>query len=196
MLVTVPKVPSFRFPSGWLNWAVLKRLKESPLNCIRKRSAKVLLKLKSITFVAAPVNGFLGESPGAMGVPEASVAAHRRACGNLVSGPIFVNGRGNPISLDALYWRQIRDILKKAGLQWKGWHGFRRGLASNLNRLGVDDSVVQAILRHSNVAVTQRCYIKTTSQDAIAAMPRLSSHVAEIKSPAHLMDIDPNQAVQ
>jgi hypothetical protein len=24
---------------------------------------------------------------------------------------------------------------------WCGWHAFRRGLATNLNRLGVDDSV-------------------------------------------------------
>ena len=29
-----------------------------------------------------------------------------------------------------------------------------RGAATNLNRLGVDDSVIQRILRHSNVAVT------------------------------------------
>jgi integrase len=131
-------------------------------------------------------------------VPQlvARLAAHRRACGNPVSGPIFANGRGNPISLDALYWRQMRDVLRKAGIPWKGWHGFRRGLASNLNRLGIDDSVIQAILRHSNVAVTQRCYIKTTSQDAIAAMQRLSSRVEEIKSSAHLMDVGRNQAVQ
>ena len=87
-------------------------------------------------------------------------------------------------------------LLKKAGIQWKGWHGFRRGLASNLNRLGVDDSVIQAILRHSNVAVTQRCYIKTTSQDAVLAMQKLSSHVAGIKSSAHLTDVDPDRVVQ
>jgi integrase len=131
-------------------------------------------------------------------VPQlaARLAAHRRACGNPASGPIFVNGRGNPLSLDALYWRQMRDVLKKAGIQWKGWHGFRRGLASNLNRLGVDDSVIQAILRHSNVAVTQRCYIKTTSQDAVLAMQKLSSHVAGIKSSAHLTDVDPDRVVQ
>ena len=58
--------------------------------------------------------------------------------------------------------------------QWSGWHAFRRGLASNLNRLGVDDSVIQRILRHSNVAVTQRCYIKTIPNDAQAAMKKLS----------------------
>jgi site-specific recombinase XerD len=38
---------------------------------------------------------------------------------------------------------------------WHGWHAFRRNLAGNLYRLGVDDLVIQRILRHSNVAVTQ-----------------------------------------
>lgn len=90
----------------------------------------------------------------------------------------------------------MRDVLKKARIPWRGWHALRRGLASNLNRLGVDDSVIQAILRHSNVGVTQRCYIKTTSQDAVIAMQRLSGRVAEIKAAAHLMDADPDQVVQ
>ena len=58
---------------------------------------------------------------------------------------------------------------------WRGWHAFRRGLATNLNRLGVDDSVIQRILRHSNVAVTQACYIKTASEDARAAMQKLET---------------------
>ena len=53
---------------------------------------------------------------------------------------------------------------------WRGWHGFRRGLATNLNRLSVDDSVIQRILRHSNVSVTQKCYIKTVGDDARLAI--------------------------
>jgi integrase len=60
------------------------------------------------------------------------------------------------------------------GISWHGWHGFRRGLASNLNRLGVDDSVIQRILRHSTVATTQNHCIKTASPDAIAAMKQFS----------------------
>ena len=56
---------------------------------------------------------------------------------------------------------------------------FRRGLATNLNRLGVDDSVIQRILRHSNVAVTQACYIKTASEDAKAAMQKLETALNE-----------------
>jgi integrase len=75
----------------------------------------------------------------------------------------------------------MKVVLKKAGVEWMGWHGFRRGLASNLNRLGVDDSVGQAILRHSDVSVTQRCYIKTVPPDAVAAMRRLSATVSELK---------------
>jgi hypothetical protein len=35
---------------------------------------------------------------------------------------------------------------------WRGWHGFRRGLATNLNRLGVQDKTIQSIPRHSNLA--------------------------------------------
>jgi len=87
---------------------------------------------------------------------------------------------GKPMDLNALYYRQMRDVIKRSGVAWLGWHGFRRGLASNLNRLGVDDSVIQAILRHSDIAVTQRCYIKTVRPEAIAAMRKLSATLAEV----------------
>ena len=60
-------------------------------------------------------------------------------------------------------------------------HGFRRGLASNLNRLGIDDSVIHAILRHSDVKVTQTYYIKTTPPESIAAMKQFSIEVSEVE---------------
>ncbi len=100
--------------------------------------------------------------------------AHRQRCGNPVAGPIFANSAGHPLDLNASYQREMKDVLKRAGIVWHGWHGFRRGLASNLNRIGVDDSVIQRILRHSNVATTQNHYIKTASPDAIAAMRQFS----------------------
>ena len=99
---------------------------------------------------------------------------HRRSCGGPLTGPIFANSAGHPLDLNACYQREMKDVLKRAGITWHGWHGFRRGLASNLNRLGVDDSVIQRILRHSNVATTQNHYIKTASPDAIAAMKQFS----------------------
>jgi integrase len=100
--------------------------------------------------------------------------AHRKRCGNPAAGPIFANTLGRPLDLEGCYRREMKDLLKKAGIGWHGWHGFRRGLASNLNRLGVDDSVIQRILRHSTVATTQNHYIKTASPDAIAAMRQFS----------------------
>jgi hypothetical protein len=75
---------------------------------------------------------------------------------------------------NACYQREMKDVLKRAGISWHGWHGFRGGLASNLNRPGFDDSVIQRILRHSTVATTQNHYIKTASPDAIAAMRQFS----------------------
>jgi integrase len=125
------------------------------------------------------------------------LAAHRRTIGNPATGPIFPNGKGKPLCLNWLYQNCMKEVLARCAICregksahgpmvehafernatlpiWSGWHSFRRGLASNLNRLGVDDSVIQGILRHSTVAVTQKCYIKTVPDDAQAAMKKLS----------------------
>jgi len=55
-------------------------------------------------------------------------------------------------------------------LRWRGWHGFRRGLATNLNALGVDDKTIQAILRHGNVNITMNIYVKSVAESQVAAM--------------------------
>jgi integrase len=114
---------------------------------------------------------------------------HRIRCGKPATGPIFRNSTGNPLDLNACYQQDMKDVLKRAGLSWHGWHGFRRGLASNLNRLGVDDSVIQRILRHSTVAVTQNHYIKTASPDAVAAMRRFSDAFSNC-SPLVLQNVE------
>jgi integrase len=74
--------------------------------------------------------------------------------------------------------RVIKPVFKANGLKWKGWHAYRRGLATNLHELGVPDIVIQAILRHENVSTTQRSYIKTVPEVVTAAMKRLEAHVA------------------
>jgi integrase len=94
--------------------------------------------------------------------------------GVAIEGPIFGNTVRHPLDLNACYQKEMKDVLKRAGISWHGWHGFRRGLASNLNHLGVDDSVIQRILRHSTVATTQNHHIKPPSPDAIAAMKQFS----------------------
>ena len=90
-----------------------------------------------------------------------------------VGGWIFEGVTGKPLVLANIVRREIKPALRKAGLLWRGWHGFRRGLASNLYRLGVTDMVIQRILRHSNVATTQAHYVKTADSDSKAAMKKL-----------------------
>jgi len=125
------------------------------------------------------------------------LAAHRERLGNPSSGPLFPNGLGNPADPDNVLDRTILPALNVCGIcsnpaedhrranhkyernislpEWHGWHAFRRGLATNLHRLGVDDLTIQAILRHSNVSVTQACYIKTVPEKSIAAMEKLET---------------------
>jgi hypothetical protein len=52
-------------------------------------------------------------------------------------------------------------------------------LATNLHQLGVADIVIQAILRHSNVAVTRESYIMRDGVDpqSFAAMQALEMQV-------------------
>jgi integrase len=57
---------------------------------------------------------------------------------------------------------------------WHGWHAFRRGLATILHALGVDDKTIQAILRHSNIGITQNIYIKSVTEEQVSAMDTLS----------------------
>jgi integrase len=77
------------------------------------------------------------------------------------------------VNLDYLTRNVIVPATSASGLEWHGWHSFRRGLATNLYELGVKDIVVQAILRHSDVNVTRKNYIKPVQAGVIDAMNQL-----------------------
>jgi integrase len=98
---------------------------------------------------------------------------HRSLARNPANGLMFPSAQGKPINLDALVRDVIVPVFNGAKLQWRGWHAFRRGLATNLHHLGVDDKTIQRILRHASVAVTQNCYIKTVDAETTAAMQHL-----------------------
>ena len=51
------------------------------------------------------------------------------------------------------------------------------GLATNLKQLSVADTVIQAILRHTEGSSTQRFYIKTASEDVRDAMQQLEEKI-------------------
>jgi len=83
---------------------------------------------------------------------------------------IFKSQTGTSLDLAQLARFVIRPALRQAGLAWHGWHAFRRGLATNLYRLGVPDKTIQAILRHANLSTTMNAYVKSVPADATAAM--------------------------
>ncbi|MCU1240921.1 MAG: phage integrase [Candidatus Acidoferrum typicum] len=123
---------------------------------------------------------------------KALLERHRARCGNVRRGFIFSNEQGRPMNLEALAVDVIRPALGKADLPWYGWHAFRRGLATNLHRLGVSDKVIQQILRHANVTTTMNIYVKTVSVDAANAMKTLETMCATTVQPqrfgsSHLM---------
>jgi integrase len=67
--------------------------------------------------------------------------------------------------------------------EWHGWHAARRGLGTNLYRLGVPEKTIQAILRHANVSTTNTYYIKSAADDTRAAMARLERLVVGSEHP-------------
>ena len=126
---------------------------------------------------------------------------HRLRCGNPQTGPIFANALGKPLALGSLVNRVILPALNRCEVcrkrevdhqkadhafkrdesipTWRGWHAARRGLESNLYRLGVPDIVIQRILRHANVSTTATYYIKTAADDVRDAMTKLENRIAE-----------------
>jgi integrase len=134
---------------------------------------------------------------------------HLGLMGNPKSGLMFRSSEGKPINFDAMVRDVIKPALRRCSVclrsetdhqsashefaldeslpQWHGWHAFRRRLATNLRRLGVKDEVIQRVLRHSNVAVTQKHYIKTLDEDVVDAM-RLLERSVENAPNMHLFE--------
>ena len=77
---------------------------------------------------------------------------------------------------------QVKLMLNRAGVKWEGFHSFRRGLATNLHALGVQDIDIQQIMRHSSVDVTRDCYIKGVSATAKTNMDRIETAWAQLPS--------------
>jgi integrase len=129
-----------------------------------------------------------------------ALEAHRKRMGKLAAGYIFQAGNGSPLDLDNLVNRAIKPALEKCVVckmskydhsdghefkrdnslpVWHGWHAFRRGLATNLHRLGVEDREIQAILRHSDIRTTQAIYIKSVPAAQVSAMDLIGAALKE-----------------
>jgi integrase len=93
--------------------------------------------------------------------------------------------RGTPLNMANLARRVILPaiaevMLDNGPLQWKGWHAFRRGLASNLFGLGISGKVIQGILRHSDINTTMQIYVQTDQTAAREAMQKLEEDMSPL----------------
>jgi integrase len=89
-------------------------------------------------------------------------------------------GKMTPLSPQNVLRDVVTPALEKRGIVWHGYHAFRRGLATNLRALSVDDLTIMEILRHSDVSVTRGSYIKRVNEKSVEAMGRFE---AELRKP-------------
>jgi hypothetical protein len=125
-------------------------------------SASYLLRLrfKAEQLLPQPGDAVAGSQVAPRPFVNANQYATSFGVGSPAAGPIFANGAGKALRLDSLYRNQMKKLLARVGIEWEGWHGFRRGLATNLERVGVRDAISAMDLRHSNDSVTRKHYIK------------------------------------
>lgn len=102
---------------------------------------------------------------------------YRASMQNPKQGVMFHSGDGEHMDMDKLAQRVIRPAVEASGLPWYGWHGFRRGIASNLYELGANEKIVQRILRHAKPHVTKDRYIKAFDPAVVEAMQRMQTVV-------------------
>lgn len=88
--------------------------------------------------------------------------------------------RMTPLSPANILRDVVLPVLEKAEIEWLGYHAFRRGLATNLRALGVDDLTISEILRHSDVKVTRASYIKRVDEKSIDAMEKFEIELGRL----------------
>jgi len=85
-----------------------------------------------------------------------------------------------PICLDSAA-KVIKRRIKGTNLKWKGWYAFRRGMATNLYKLGVRPEEAALILRNTP-EVVRRHYIRLehtgTKSDAMHLLEQAYDHCA------------------
>jgi integrase len=86
-------------------------------------------------------------------------------------------GRLTPLSPANILRDVVLPALEKERIALRGYHAFRRGLATNLRALGVDDLTIKEILRHSDVGVKRASYIKRVDEKSVEAMDRLEAEI-------------------
>ena len=105
-----------------------------------------------------------------------ALQAHRKR--NPMTNYVFEGQHLLPLDIESIGSKKIKAALENAGLEWHGWHAFRRGLGTTLRAKNVKLETITSILRHADSQVTERLYAKPSAQVNAAAMKKVGRKTA------------------
>jgi integrase len=104
------------------------------------------------------------------------LAAFQGAQARDPSALLFTSTRGTPRNSDNLRSRQWARLLKRLGIEHCGFHSLRHGVPGRLYALGMRPDLIQRVMRHSKLAMTERYshFSKDELRDAVTRAYRNS----------------------
>jgi integrase len=92
---------------------------------------------------------------------------------------VFINQIGRPFNANKLRVKILHPLLVKLGIPRGGFHSARHGASSALFADGVNPTVVQAQMRHSDPRITLGIYGHTIGQDHRNAVENRSARIEQ-----------------
>ena len=88
---------------------------------------------------------------------------------------LFPSERKTPLNLDLFANTVIKPALAGAGIEWRGYHACRRGLATALRALTGNSTAGRDVLGHGSTAVTEQHYEHTVPEEVLRGMKLLEA---------------------
>jgi integrase len=107
------------------------------------------------------------------------LAEHLR--NNSGDGYIFHGETSEPVMENNLARRDIVPLLEEKGIEWHGYHAFRRGLSTVLYDIDISELTIKHIMRHSISDVTGKHYIKPSLERSRKALELVEKRYLEIQ---------------
>src|ERR1700734_368509 len=83
---------------------------------------------------------------------------------------VFPNSEGNAWDMANFATKIIKPALKKARIEWRGFHAGRRGLGPELRSITGNSTAGRDVLGHTTTRVTEASYEHTLPEDALRGM--------------------------
>jgi integrase len=90
-------------------------------------------------------------------------------------GWVFPNSDGNAWDMANFATKAVKPALKKAGIEWRGYHAGRRGLGTTLRSITGNSTAGRDVLGHTTTRVTEAHYEHTLPEDALRGMKLLEA---------------------